>query len=221
MATVWTAPQAVLTARYKLYPSARKIALPREPAGRGLEVAEAIRRRRSERRFSGQAMFLRELSHLLHYSAGITQEQHGLRAWPSAGAMYPIEVYPLVNHVEGLARGLYHYSPAEHSLEVLREADLRDDLVRAALGQKFVGRANVALALSIIFRRTLSRYGQRGQRYVLLDAGHLAQNVYLVATSLGMGACGVGAFRDDLLNALVGVDGREEAALYLVAVGKL
>jgi len=164
---------------------------------------------------------LAELSHILHYSSGVTDKRTGFRAAPSAGATYPIEVYPVTNNVEGLTRGIYRYLAASHELELVREGDFRHEMALAALGQRMLIEANVVLVLSAIFQRTQRRYQERAQRYILLEAGHIAQNACLVATSMGLGACAVGAFYDTDFNHVVGVDGREESVLYLVAVGKI
>lgn len=208
---------------FKEYPEAEKI--PLFPPGdvRGLYTEEAILRRRSVRDYSGQPMSLEELSRLLFYTGGINAERWGykLRAAPSAGALYPIEVYPIVHRVEGLQPGLYHYAVRDHALELLRAEDLRGAIVRYGLAQEFLGEANLVLVFTAIFQRLRWKYRERSYRYALLEAGHLGQNVYLAATSMGMGACAVGAFLDDELNALLGVDGREEAALYVLAVGKV
>ena len=166
-------------------------------------------------------MSLAELSHLLHYSSGITDERQGLRAAPSAGATYPIEVYAIVNNVEGLARGTYHYLIESHELEPLREGDFRNEMSRAALQERMFKQANVIVALSSVFQRTQQRYRERAQRYICFEAGHIAQNTYLEATALGLGACAIGAFYDEEFNRLLGLDGKNESVLYLLAVGKI
>lgn len=190
---------------------------------RGLPTEEAIQRRRSVRDYSNQPMTLVELSRLLYYTGGINAERwgHKLRAAPSAGALYPIEIYPIVHRVEGLQPGLYHYAVRDHTLELLRAADLRSEIVRHGLMQEFLGQANLVLVFTAIFQRLRWKYQERTYRYALLEAGHLGQNVYLAATSMGMGACAVGAFLDDELNAMLGVDGQHEAAIYMLAVGKV
>ncbi len=199
----------------------KKIQLTRELAYNGLSVEKAIAERRSKRSFSGKTMSLAELSHILYYSSGITDKRTGFRAAPSAGATYPIEVYPAINNVEGLTRGIYRYLVASHELELIREGDFRHEMALAALGEQMIVQANAVLVLSAIFQRTQRRYRDRGQRYVLLEAGHIAQNTCLVATSMGLGACAIGAFYDTDFNHVVGVNGREESVLYLVAVGKI
>jgi SagB-type dehydrogenase family enzyme len=199
----------------------RKIRLTGEPTCKGLTVEQAIVNRRSHRDFSGQAMLLAELSHLLLYSSGIIDQRHGSRAAPSAGATYPIEVYALVNNVEGLAKGIYHYLIPSHELELTREGDLSHDLSHAALGEKMIRYANVVLVLSAVFQRIQQRYRERAQRYIFFEAGHIAQNAYLVATSMGLGACAIGAFYDDKVNRLLEFNTKDASALYLVAVGKI
>lgn len=170
---------------------------------------DAIQRRRSVRDYAGQPMTLEELSRLLYYADGINAERwgHKLRAAPSAGALYPIEIYPVVHRVEELQPGLYHYLVRDHALELLQAGDLRGEIVRHGLMQEFLGQANLVLVFTAIFQRLRWKYQERTYRYALLEAGHLGQNVYLAATSMGMGACAVGAFLDDDLNAMLGVDG--------------
>lgn len=208
---------------YKAHTDAEKIPLPPPGDFRGLYTEEAIERRRSVRDYSGQSITLDELSRLLYYTGGINAERwgHRLRAAPSAGALYPIEVYPVVHRVEGLQAGLYHYAVRDHGLELLRAGDLRGQIVRHGLMQEFLGQANVVLVLTAIFQRLRWKYQERTYRYAMLEAGHLGQNVYLAATSMGMGACAVGAFLDDGLNGMLGVDGKDEAVVYMLAVGKV
>ncbi|MGC9396082.1 MAG: SagB/ThcOx family dehydrogenase [Anaerolineae bacterium] len=207
--------------QYKVYPDAPRIPLPDPGDARGLSLEDAIRQRRSVRTYTGASMTREALSRLLFHTGGITAEQWstGLRAAPSAGALYPIETYVLAHRVEGLDAGVYHYAVQDHALAQVRAGDVRNEIVRAGILQNFLGEANVVLVLTSIFQRLRWKYRERTYRYALLEAGHIGQNVYLAATSLGMGACAVGAFNDDAVNALVGVEGVEEAALYVLAVG--
>jgi len=205
---------------YKSYPQAQKFPLPREMARGGMSLEEAIQKRRSVRDYSRQPLSLAELARLLHSGGGITEPTYPLRAAPSAGALYPIELYAVVNRVEGLPKGIYHYSPRDHSLELVKEGDFGLEMMRHAVGQEMVRYAAAVLVLTAIFQRTRVKYGERAYRYVLLDAGHIGENIYLAATSLGLGPCGIGAFFDDDLSTMLGIDGKEEAPLYLVAVGK-
>ena len=158
---------------------------------------------------------------ILYYSCGITDERSGFRAAPSAGATYPIEVYPMVNSIEGLTQGLYHYLVESNELELIREGDFRREISRAALDEQMIMQANVVLVLSAIFQRTRLRYRDRALRYIYFEAGHIAQNTYLIATSMGLGTCAIGAFYDDDLNRLLGFDGKEQSVIYLLAVGKI
>jgi SagB-type dehydrogenase family enzyme len=210
-------------ALYKEYAWAEQIPLPSPDDFRGLYTEDAIQRRRSVRDYSGQPMTLEELSRLLYYTGGINAERWGyrLRSAPSAGALYPIEVYLAVHRVDSLKPGLYHYAVRSHTLELLRAGDLQGKIVRHGLMQEFLGQANLVLLFTAIFQRLRWRYQERTYRYALLEAGHLGQNVYLAATSMGMGACAVGAFLDDDVNAMLEVDGQQEAVLYMLSVGKV
>lgn len=204
----------------KSYEGALRHQLP-DPRGRpGLSFEEILEQRRSIRDYASGPLTLDELSRLLHAAQGITSDR-GLRAAPSAGALYPIEVYAVVHNVAELEPGLLHYVVNTHTLERVKTGDLRAALVAAAVDQPHVGSGGVALVLTAIFQRTRWKYQERTYRYVLMEAGHIAQNVYLAATSLGLAACAVGAFVDDQLNDLLGVDGDEEAALYIISVGRV
>ena len=209
--------------QYKEYPRAPRIPLapPRTTGGPSFE--EAIQRRSSVRDYSGAPMTLPELAHLLYYVGGINGERWGyrLRAAPSSGALFPIEVYAVVHTVDGLSPGVYHYGVKDHALAQLQVADLRGEVVRQGVMQEFLGQANLVLYFTVIFQRMRWKYHDRTYRYGLIEAGHLGQNVYLAATSMGLGACAVGAFADDRANAMLGVDGKEEATVYMLAVGKV
>jgi SagB-type dehydrogenase family enzyme len=196
-----------------------KINLPNVVRRGSLSLEQAIEQRRSMRRFSGESISQEDLSYILFYSNGVTDRRHGRRAAPSAGATYPIEVYTVVNNVEGLARGIYHCLLPDHALELVREGDFGQEMVMASMGQKMMAQASVVLMMTAVVQRTERIYGNRASRYVVLDAGHIAQNAYLVATSMGLGACAVGAFYDDDFNHLLGVDGKSESVIYMVVMG--
>lgn len=207
---------------YKTYPGVPSIVLPAPAFASGLSTEEAIVRRRSTRAYSGAPLTLPELSRLLFCMGGLSSDRwgHGLRTAPSSGALYPIEIYAVAHQVEGLTPGLYHYGVQQHRLEQLKAGDLREAVVRQGLMQQFLGEANLVFFLTVIFQRMRWKYQDRTYRYGLIEAGHLGQNLYLAATSMGLGACGVGAFMDDEINRMLGVDGIEEAAIYMLAVGK-
>ena len=207
---------------YKEYPGRPLVRLPVPSLEGGLATEQAIVRRRSVRDYSRAALSRAELSRILHLSSGISTDELGSahRTAPSSGALYPIEIYPVVHNVEGLVRGVYHYDFREHGLHLLREADLREHVVTQGLMQEYLGQCNVVLFLTNIMQRMRFRYQDRSYRYGLLEAGHIGQNLYLAATSMGLGPCGIGAFMDDPINAMLGVDGVEEATVYMLAVGK-
>ncbi len=207
---------------YKTYPGARVIQLP-SAKYRGKSVEECIEQRRSLRNYSAKLISLPQLSQLLHAAQGVTGAMYGqpLRSAPSAGALYPFEIYAVVNRVQGLDRGLYHYAVREHALELVKGGDVRSEISSAGLEQDMLGEANVTFVLAAVVNRMRHKYGERGYRYVYIEAGHISQNIYLQAVSLGLGSVSVGAFYDEKLNQLLGIDGREEIAIYIHAVGAL
>lgn len=206
-------------AQYKDYVGAERISLPDPGGHHGLTLEKAVERRRSVRDYAGGPLSLEQLSRLVHAAQGVTERRWGFRAAPSAGALYPLELYAVVHDVTGLEPGIYHYDARDHSLELVEGGDFGTAIAEAGLWQSFLAEANVCFVLSAIFQRTRWRYRERTYRYVTLEAGHVGQNLYLAATSMGLGACAVGAFLDDELNELLGLDGKEEAALYIVSVG--
>jgi SagB-type dehydrogenase family enzyme len=206
---------------YKAYPQAKKIGLERPTERGGRPIWETIKERRSVRDFRNTPLEQRMLSQILWACQGITRSEmgYGLRAAPSAGALYPVETYLSVQNVAGIEAGIYHYNVREHALELLSQGDFRTPLAEAALDQTFLAEAAVVFAWTAVFARSKWKYRERAYRYVYLDAGHIAQNVALAAVALGLGSCQVAALYDDEVNAILGVDGREESILYLTAVG--
>ena len=192
------------------------VKLPEVKGVRGIPLEEAIEKRRSRRRYKGGSLSLEELSRLLFYSYGITGER-GFRASPSAGALYAIDVYVAVNNVDGLKEGIYLYMPEEHSLDVRREGRFGIEMTESALGQRMLRDAQVVIALVAVPERMEWRYGERTTRYITLEAGHIAQNIYLEATSLGLGACAIVAFDDESMSRIF--EGRP--VIYLVTVGRV
>jgi SagB-type dehydrogenase family enzyme len=207
--------------QYKDYPASRKVELPAPEPGGKMSLDDALRRRASVRDYTGEPLSLPDLSYLLWASTGIQRREQGyeFRTAPSAGALYPIETYIVANNVSGLEQGLYHYAIKAHGLEELRLGDLRLETAKAALGQMICYEAAAVFVWTAVFFRSLWKYEQRGYRYIYMDAGHIGENLYLAATALGLGACGVGALFDDELNRVLGVDGVEESAIYMATVG--
>lgn len=207
---------------YKEYPSAPRVELPLRTEWAAEPLDQIILARRSVRDYVQRPLALAELSRLFHRSFGVTDTSdpsYPFRAYPSSGALFPVEVYALAFKVDGLPPGVYHYAFTTHQLELLRSGDFRSQAFQHAVAQEMVRDASVLLALTVIFERARWKYTDRAYRYGLIEAGHIGQNLYLMATSMDLGACGIGAFMDDDLNELIGVDGTEEALLYLVAVG--
>jgi SagB-type dehydrogenase family enzyme len=168
----------------------QKVSLP-APLRRGeMSLEEAIWKRRSRRRFRPGPLSLAHIGQLLWAAQGVTGPT-GLRAAPSAGAMYPLELYLCCEE------GVFHYLPDSHALAKTSALDARGNLARAALGQEFVEEADICIVIGAVFERTTARYGDRGARYVHMDAGYASENVHLQAEALGFGSVSVGAFRDD------------------------
>jgi SagB-type dehydrogenase family enzyme len=183
-----------------------------QPALKGnVSLEETLQQRRSIREYTDADVSLSELSQLLWAAQGITSTQ-GFRTVPSAGALYPLEVY-VVN-----ATGVYHYIPLNHSLGKIRSADVQESLVKAALNQDAVRQAPLKLVIMGVYERTAAKYGERAERYVNLEAGHAAQNVLLECTSLGLGAVPIGAFDDSIVREVVGAP-PDHQPLYIIPIG--
>ncbi len=186
----------------------------------GMGIWECIAKRRSVRDYSPLPLTLEELSQLLWACQGITEPYFRLRAAPSAGALYPLETYVVVNNVEKLERGVYRYLVEEHALEMRVQGDLRRSIASAALEQEFIADAGAVFVWTAVPERTKSRYGERGWRYIYKDAAHACANLYLAAVALELGCCAIGACFDDEVNQLLGIDGVTETVVYLASVGR-
>ena len=206
---------------YKNYTSAKTVPLSRKFPAESLSVVEALKKRRSVRSFSSKPLSMDDLSFLLWASTGVQRSERGyeFRTTPSAGALYPIETYLIVNSVEDLAKALYHYDIEAHALEEMKAGDFAEEMAHAALEQKMCINAQVVLVWTAVFERSKWKYAQRAYRYVYLEAGHMAQNLALAATGIGLGSCQIGAFFDDEINQIIGVDGTDESVLYLSVIG--
>lgn len=195
-------------------------------------LREAIEQRRSVRSFSRQSLTLKELAYLLWCTQGVqrrvtTEDSEGrpvertFRTVPSAGARHAFETYLGVNNIEGLPRGLYRYLALEHKLvEIHLDDSFGKAVALACLNQTWMASAAAVFMWVADVERMTWRYVERGYRYMLLDAGHVCQNLYLCAESIGCGACAIAAYDDDAVNELLGLDGVERFAIYLATVGK-
>ncbi|MCS7242285.1 MAG: SagB/ThcOx family dehydrogenase [Candidatus Caldatribacterium sp.] len=197
----------------------RKIPLPPPRFRSEVSVEEALLRRRSHRSFDPSPLSLQEVAQLLWSAQGITDKASGFRTAPSAGALYPLELYFVAGQVESLPPGVYRYLPEEHALYEVLLGDRREELFRAALFQRWVREAPGILVFAAVYERTTRKYGERGIRYVHMEAGHAAQNVYLQAETLGLGTVVVGAFEDGGVQKALGLPAHEQP-LYLMPVGR-
>ena len=198
-------------------PRHERISLPRPRYQSQTSVEQALSRRRSVRDFRDRPLVLSEISQLLWAAQGITHRS-GYRAAPSAGALYPLDVYVLVGNITGIEVGTYKYFPYEHSLLRYASGDKRMALRQVALDQHAVSGAAAVFVICAAYERTTGTYGQRGIRYVHMEAGHAAQNVYLQAVALQLGTVVLGAFDDERVKEVLTL--REEQPLYLMPVGK-
>jgi len=183
-----------------------EVALPRPEHEGMLSVESAVSGRRSVRRFSKEVVTLEQLSQLLWSAQGVTGDDGFKRAAPSAGALYPMEIFVVAGRVEGLEPGVYWYVPTSHSLNLLSIGDHRGELSDEALSQECVVNAPVSIVIAGVYERTMEKYGERGVRYVHIEVGAVAENVYLQAESLGLGTTLVGAFSDEGVQSVLRAD---------------
>jgi SagB-type dehydrogenase family enzyme len=186
------------------------------------DLSKLLSRRRSRRDYErGGAVSLENLSLLLWATQGITARYGDtlFRTAPSAGGLFPIETYLNVRAVEGLDQGIYHFRPHKFDLEFLRKGDFARELAQSALDQEVVSNAQATFIWSALVARSKWKYRQRAYRYIYIDAGHIAQNLYLAGEALGLGVCTIGAFFDDRVNGIIGLDGAEETVIYMGTVG--
>lgn len=189
-----------------------------------VDFREIMERRRSVRAYSGQPLTLEELSWLLWSCQGVKEvvgRSATLRTVPSAGARHPFETYVLANRVEGLKPGLYRFLASGHKLaEFNIDPAIAERVTEACYRQRFVKTCAATIIFAAEVYRMYWRYGERGYRYMHLDAGHACQNLYLAAEAIGGGACAIGAFYDDELNMALGLDGENRFAVYVTTTGK-
>lgn len=187
------------------------------PAG---TLADALTRRRSTLSGSDGSLGAPALASVLATAYGArTRDGVERRAVPSGGALYPLELYVLALDVAGVEPGVYHYEPYRHELELLREGRPAEPLAEALIDPSLVASVTAAIVVTGVFWRSRFKYGLRGYRFVLLEAGHVGQNVVLAAAALGLPALPLGGFYDRPVESLVGVDGLDEAVVYVVLLG--
>ena len=195
-----------------------RIKLPEPRYTSNTSIEAALSQRRSIRAYSGENLTIAEVSQLLWAAQGITSPGGG-RTAPSAGALYPLELYVVVGDVEGIDKGVYKYIPEEHELEKVKDSDIRAELADAALEQACVRDAAIDLVFTAVYERTTGKYGERGIKYVQMEAGHAAQNVYLQAVALDLGTVVIGAFVDSEVKEIMNMQ-EQETPLYIMPVGR-
>jgi SagB-type dehydrogenase family enzyme len=195
-----------------------RIKLPEPRYESETSVEEALLQRRSIRAYSGENLTIDEVSQLLWAAQGITAPWGG-RTAPSAGALYPLELYVVIGTVDGIDEGVYRYRPEKHELEKVKDGDVRAELADAALGQECIRDAAINIVFTAVYERTTGKYSERGIRYVYMEAGHAAQNVYLQADALDLGTVTIGAFSDSDVTDVVGAQ-EQENPLYIMPVGR-
>jgi len=195
-----------------------RIILPEPRCDSDVSVEEALLKRRSVRNYTDDALTLQELAQLLWAAQGIT-DPSGKRTAPSAGALYPLEVYVVVGGVENVAKGVYRYRPHQHELVRVLEGEQREALARAALSQQCVADGTIDIVITGVYDRTTGKYGDRGVRYVHMEAGHAAQNIYLQTVAMNLGMVVIGAFYDDQVKEVLNLPENEEP-LYIMPVGR-
>ena len=188
------------------------------PDTKGVVSLETIMiNRRSIRHFKNKPLSLKQVSQLLWSAQGIT-DTRGFRTAPSAGGLYPLEIYLFAGDVDGLSDGIYRYIPESHKIRIIKKGDLRDELCNAALKQSSIRQAPASIMISGVLKRTTVKYGKRGPQYVCIEVGHAGQNVLLQAVSLGLGAVPIGAFHDQEIEKLMGFD-QGEVPIYIIPIG--
>lgn len=210
------------TTYYKTYPRLPKVTLIDNPPS--ADLFDLVKKRESRRDFKRGDMSLEEVSILLKYSCGEMQgngEIYRRRAQPSGGARFPIEVYLVIFRSEGeLKAGVYHYGVKNHMLDVLWEKEFNDNDIGELFSYSWVKEATMGIVMTAVFARAQDKYGERGYRHILLEAGHICQNIYLVSTALNLKCCAIGGTIDQNIEKILDIDGVTESLVYACAIGK-
>lgn len=205
-----------------------QVAFPLKRAkGIRVSIEEVIKKRRSCRNFRGNFIPYSKLSKILSLSYGSTGmiflryvgDYYYLKSAPSAGGLYSCGIYVIANKIQGLPEGVYYFNSEKLQLELIRKGSYWKNFLDTLCEQDYVQKASCALIISGDFFKIKWKYGERGYRYIFLDAGHIGENVYLTATALNLGVIGICGFYDDLLNAILRIDGYKEAILYVLVLG--
>jgi SagB-type dehydrogenase family enzyme len=201
------------------------VELPRTLSPLKGSVEEVLSGRISTRDMRAGPISLVDVATILHYAYGITRDNKGteyprpFRIVPSGGGLYPLEIFYFSAHVEGIPAGLYHYNPVRNDLRLLREGDESQTLSEALVQRNIPHDATLIVFITAAFEKSVFKYGERGYRFVMLEAGHVAQNINIVANALGLGTLDIGGFYDHRIDEFVGLDGLTHSAIYLIAIG--
>jgi SagB-type dehydrogenase family enzyme len=206
---------------FKGYPRLNHILLPK-PQKRTIrtKLLNSLLSRHSCRNYIGSPITLNDISNLLFFSAGIKDKEKTTRFYPSAGGRYPLELYIIALNIKGLEKGIYHYNVRNHYLEILDTIDLSNQLNNLFCDIGWIKDISVIIIMTAIFGRTENKYKDRGLRYILIEAGHVGQNLYLISDSLLLSGCEIGGFYDLELNKILDLDGINESVVNVFACGK-
>lgn len=191
--------------------------LPKPRTDGDISLEKTIQQRRTIRSFTSEALTMEQLSQLLWAAQGITDDRGLKRAAASGGALYPMDIYAVVGRdgVEGIEAGIYHYEPNDHSISLISKDDFKAELAEASLSQKWMARAPLNLVITAEYGRICGRYGERGVRYAIIEAGHIGQNIFLQAEALSLGAGIVGAFEDERVIKAINIPANHEPLLIM------
>lgn len=216
-------PKAWRKVHFKTYPRFEKVVLPKKLEKLNVSLRGVLLKRNSSREYFG-ALSLSQIATIVYYSSGLVYPfrnfDESRRFYPSAGARYPLEIYLASFNIETLGRGVYHYSPKTNSFEFLLKEKNIAKIMAEITGQDWVKESSAVLIISAIYKRTEIKYGSRGFRYILLEAGHVGQSIYLIASALKLKCCAIGGYLDREINALLDLDPDQEIVLYLIALAK-
>ncbi|KPK25391.1 MAG: hypothetical protein AMJ61_12145 [Desulfobacterales bacterium SG8_35_2] len=201
-----------------IMPEIKVITLPKPDTEGTVPLESTLQKRRSVRYYKDSSISIKLISQLLWSAQGITNQQ-GFRTAPSAGALYPLELYITAINVDGLETGIYKYSTADHTLMLTSQGDYSQKLLKAALWQDAISQAPAVFVISGVEKKTTSKYGNRGVRYIYIEAGHAAQNLCLQAEALGLGSVTIGAFTDHEVARILQMQ-KGEAPIYIIPVGQ-
>ena len=182
-------------------------------------LEQALSKRKSTRSYADKPLKMEEAAQILWAAQGVNRPQRDFRTAPSAGALFPLEVFLVAGDVEGLDQGVYRYLPKEHKLKKEKAGNVQGELHQSALGQSPVRDAPAVVVIAGVYERTTVRYGERGKQYVHMEVGHAGQNIHLQAETLGLGTVVIGAFDDSGVQSALGLEDKE-VPMYLMPVGR-